>query len=376
MKTKKTMPMMQKRKTKTTVISGDSHVLEPFDLWKKALGPRYGDRVPQLVPGPNGAKGAYLFCGKETVLVDELVSADGDARLKSLIKAGHDPVEREKLLDEDGVTAEVLNSTWTLYAMRIDDPELRRACCAVFNDWLAHFCSHNPKRLFGVAMIPIDDVAWGVREVERVAKLGLKGVTIHAALPDGLPPYRDKIYDRFWRACESLGLPVTLHIVTGRVRDPFTYHGKEEREEAPASFIEMFQEVMPVLARDFIFGGILDRHPRLKLILSEYEASWIPMFRYRLDRIERFPGLSKLKKHARQYLDDNVYCGIIKDPFAKMFRKEIGIGRLIWGSDFPHPNCTFPDTLKVIDKILDGIPATDRKKILEDNVRKAYNISA
>jgi len=358
------------------IISGDSHVLEPFDLWEGPLGRRYGDRIPHLVPGPNGAKGAYLFCGKETVLVDELVNAEGDARIKSLIKAGSDPAEREKLLDEDGVTAEVLNSTWTLYAMRIDDPELRRACCAVFNDWLAHYCSHNPRRLYGVAMIPIDDVGWGIREAERVAKLGLKGATIHAALPEGLPPYRSPIYDRFWSSCASLGLPVTLHIVTGRVRDPFTYHGEEEREEAPASFIEMFQEVMPVLARDFIFGGILDRHPRLKLILSEYEASWIPMFRWRLDRIERFPGLGKLKKPARQYIDDNVYCGIIKDPFAKMFRKEIGIGQLLWGSDFPHPNCTFPDTRKIIANILEGVPAADRKKIIEDNVRRAYNISA
>src|SRR5262249_33494864 len=142
----------------------------------------------------------YLFCGKETVQVEELVSASDDARLDSLIKAGHDPAVRETLLDEDGVAAEVLNSTWSLYTMRADDPALRRACCAVFNDWLAEYCSHNPKRLHGVAMVPIDDVDWGVREAERVAKLGLRGVTVHAALPDGLPPYRDRRYDPFWSA--------------------------------------------------------------------------------------------------------------------------------------------------------------------------------
>jgi predicted TIM-barrel fold metal-dependent hydrolase len=225
-------------------------------------------------------------------------------------------------------------------------------------------------------MVPIDDVAWGVREAERIAKKGLKGVTVHAVLPEGLPPYRNAKYDPFWAAAEALGLPVTLHIITGRVRDPFTYHGPEEREEAPASFIEMFQEIMPILARDFIFGGILDRFPRLKLILSEYEASWIPMFRYRLDRIEKFPGLQKLKKHAQEYLDSNVYCGVIKDPLAKRFRQEIGINRLMWGSDFPHPQCTFPDTHKILAEILDGIPAAERKRIVEDNVREAYNIPA
>jgi hypothetical protein len=128
-----------------TVISGDSHVLEPFDLWSRALGSRYGDSVPHIVPAPPGGSGAYLFCGKETVQVEELVSADNDERLSSLIQAGYDPAARETLLDKDGVTAEVLNSTWMLYAMRIENPDVRRACCEVFNDWLAEYCSHNPK---------------------------------------------------------------------------------------------------------------------------------------------------------------------------------------------------------------------------------------
>jgi predicted TIM-barrel fold metal-dependent hydrolase len=361
-------------RTDPLVISGDSHVIEPFDLWQRTLGSRFGDKVPRLVDAPNGAEGRYLFCGKETVQVEELVSADSDARLASLIQAGHDPAAREALLDEDGVAAEVLNSTWTLYAMRTDDPELRRACCAVFNDWLAEYCSHNRRRLHGVAMVPIDDVDWGVREAERVAKLGLKGVTVHAALPEGLPPYRDRRYDRFWDAAEALRMPVTLHIITGRVRDPFTYHTVDEREEAPASFIEIFQEVMPVLARDFIFGGIFDRHPTLKVVLSEYEASWIPMFRHRINRIEKFPGLRALKRPAREYLDSNVFCGLIKDPFAAKFHDEIGVDRLMWGSDFPHPQCTFPQTHKVLDEILATFAPEERRKIVAGNTQRVYGI--
>jgi len=360
--------------TNELIISGDSHVIEPFDLWQKALGAKFGDRAPQLVKGPGNGSSQYFFCGKETVQVKELVNANDDARIASLIQAGHDPAAREVLLDEDGVAGEVLNSTWTLYIMRTDDPELRRACCAVFNDWLAEYCSHNLKRLFGVAMVPIDDVEWGIREAERIAKLGLKGVTIHAALPEGLPPYRDQRYDRFWDAAASLRLPVTLHIITGRVRDPFTYHTPEEREEAPASFIEIFQEVMPVLARDFIFGGIFDRHPTLKVVVSEYESSWIPMFRYRINRIEKFAGLRPLSKPAREYLDSNVFCGLIKDPFAAKFRTEIGVDRLMWGSDFPHPNCTFPETQRVLDQILAGFSGDERQSIVSGNTVRVYNI--
>ena len=356
------------------VISGDSHVIEPFDLWQKSLGAKFGERVPRIVDFPGAGKGRYFYCGKETVQVEELVEAADDARMAALVEAGHNPAARLVLLDEDGVTAEVLNATWTLYTMRAEDADLRRACCAVFNDWLAEYCSHNLRRLFGVAMVPIDDVQWGIREAERIAKLGLRGVTIHAALPDGLPPYRNSIYDPFWDAIESLNLPVTLHIITGRVRDPFTYHSPEEREEAPASFIEIFQEVMPVLARDFIFGGILERHPRLKIVLSEYESSWIPMFRHRINRIEKFPGLRRLKKPARQYLDENIFCGLIKDPFAAKFREEIGVDRLMWGSDFPHPSCTFPKTHEVLDEILTGFTSEERTKIVSGNTQRVYNI--
>ena len=169
-------------------------------------------------------------------------------------------------------------------------------------------------------------------------------------------------------------MPITLHIVTGRVRDPFTYHGEEERGEVPRSFIELFHEALPVLAGEFIFGGIFDRFPRLKLVVAEYEASWIPHFRFRLDRIERFPGLRTLEKRARDYLRENVYVGIINDPLAAAMRHEIGVDRIMWGSDFPHPPCTYPKTREVLDRILAGVPGDERHRIVAGNVMELYGI--
>ena len=355
------------------VISADSHVLEPFDLWEKALGARYGDRVPHLVRGSDGSRTSLLFCGKETVMVDELVNNKDSSRIDALKAAGMDPSAREKLLDEDGVAAEVLNSTWALYAMRMDDANIRRACCAVFNDWLVEFCSHNPTRFYGVAMIPIDDVPWGVKELHRVAKKGLKGVMIHTVPPEGVRPYRDPVYDPFWSALEELNMPLTLHIITGRVRDPFTFHG-DNLDERPAASIELSDEVKSVLARDFIFGGVLDRHPKLMIITSEYEASWVPMFRFKLDRIQRYDGLAKLRRPARDYLE-NIYLGIINDPYAGKWREEIGVSQIVWGSDFPHPSSTYPDTSKVLDRILKGVTPEDRRKIVSENAKRLYNIS-
>jgi len=158
------------------------------------------------------------------------------------------------------------------------------------------------------------------------------------------------------------------------VRDPFTYHGANERGEVPRSFLELFGEAAPVLANEFIFGGIFDRFPKLTVFLSEYDASWLPILKYRIDRIERFPGLTPLKKPARVYVDENVFVGIINDPLAAKLRHEIGLDRIMWGSDFPHPPCPYPHTRQRIGEILVGIPETDRAAIISGNVSRLYGI--
>jgi predicted TIM-barrel fold metal-dependent hydrolase len=148
-----------------------------------------------------------------------------------------------KLMAADNVAAEVLNPTWGLWIPRISDPALRNACAEVYNDWILEYCSENLKRLLPIAMTPITDVDWAVGELQRVVKRGARGVMIGTNPVDAdTTPYRDTYYDRFWAAAEESGLPVTLHIVTGRVRDPFTYHGAKERQAVAGTFIEMFQE--------------------------------------------------------------------------------------------------------------------------------------
>ena len=184
------------------VISSDFHVLEPFDLWEKALLDRFGDTVPRLVKSYAGLDGHSFYCGRETCRVDELM-VSGDALLAKLIAAGCEPGTRRSMLDEEGIAAEVLNATWTSFMMRIEDGVLQRACCEVFNDWQAEFCRDDPRRFLGVAMIPIDDVDWAVREVARISTLGLRGVMIATNPGAGARPYRDPYYDRFWAAAVS-----------------------------------------------------------------------------------------------------------------------------------------------------------------------------
>lgn len=362
---------------RTPIISADSHVLEPGDLWTKALGRRFGDKVPHIVSGFDGHPGTFFFLGRdgEAARVDELVNATADdERLVNLVRAGSDSAFRLALMKADGVAAEVLNPTWALWVPRIRDGSMRRACAEVFNDWLVEYASVDPLRLLGVGLVPIDDVDWAVKETGRILKRGLRGIMVPTQPIEGAPPYRSPVYDPFWAVVEEAGVPVTIHIVTGRVRDPFTYHGADERGEVPRSFINLFGEAAPELANEFIFGGIFDRFPRLKVFLSEYDASWLPILKYRVDRIETFPGLPPLKKPARAYIDENILVGIINDPLAAKLRHEIGVDRILWGSDFPHPPCPYPRTKEKIGEILAGVPESEIASIICDNVCRLYDI--
>ncbi|ARP83499.1 hypothetical protein CAL12_23530 [Bordetella genomosp. 8] len=360
------------------IISADSHVFEPQDLWINALGKRFGDKVPHGVKNFEGHEGSFFYLGRpgEAARMDELVAADSkDRRLDDLAQAGSDPVYRLKLMDSDHIAAEVLNPTWGLWIPRMPDGAARNACAEVYNDWIQEYCSQDLKRLLAIAMIPIIDVDWAIKELDRVIKRGARGVMIGTSPVDDAAPYRDRKYDRFWAAAEEAGLPVTLHIVTGKVRDPFTYHGDKERENVPASFLDLFQEAAPVLANEFIFGGIFDRFPRLKVFLSEYDASWLPILKYRVNRIETFPGFDNLKKKpAGRYIEENIYAGVINDPLAAKLRTEIGVDRIMWGSDFPHPPCPYPNTTQNVERVLGDMSPEDRFKVVAGNAMKLYNI--
>ena len=209
---------------------------------------------------------------------------------------GYDPEVRVRFQEEADLDAEVMNPTTMLGVMRNPDVPVLQACSEVFNDWLADFASYSPQRLVGVSVIPMHDVDWAVEELTRTLNRGLKGPMINCQPPEGCPPYRDPSYDKFWAAAEEAGVPITLHILTGRVVDALILarigQTPEETSANPGLWIDLFIEIQTVLANDFIYGGILDRFPNLKVLCSEFEVSWIPGFMSRAgpDRGHRPPA--------------------------------------------------------------------------------------
>src|SRR5215469_8749770 len=208
--------------TSSKMISADSHFTEPPDLWTSRLDAKFGDLAPRVVNNDKGAillapglrpfavGGAFSHGASGEVLKEFATKTYADAR-----PSGWDPIERIKDQEIDGVEAEVLYTTLGMTLFSLPDVELLQACFKTYNDWAAGFCSHNPKRLTAVALIALEDVDEGVRELRRCAKLGLKGAMICGA-PTPERPYHSRIYDPFWSAAQELGAPISLHLVTGR----------------------------------------------------------------------------------------------------------------------------------------------------------------
>ena len=355
------------------VFSADSHVIEPSDLWQKAIGKKWGDKVPHLVNQHKGVKSKFFFTGHEYVRIDEIVEGDPDLQAK-LVASGTNPSVRVQCMDEDGVWGEIVNATWTLYSLRIPNDDLVRAVCRTFNDWLADYCKVAPKRLYGTAMVHMEDVNWACKELERAAKLGLKSVLINCDTRPKWKPYQDKSYDKFWARAQELNMPITLHIITGNVIDLFTLHG-ERRINIPRYTLELFHEASWTLGNEFIFGGILDRFPKLKIIMSEYEVSWLPHWLFRMRQLQKnfMPAMhmAPIKRPIDEYMTQ-VHHGLIDDPLLDEALKHVDHKTVMWVSDFPHARCTYPNTHKVIDKLYGHLDKKTRDDITIYNCARFY----
>lgn len=358
------------------LISADSHVLEPDDLFTKPLGKKWGDAVPQYVNEYRGDKSLYYFTGIEYVKIEEIVEKDESGLQEELLEASKDPHFRIKCLDRDGIYAEILNATWMLYTLRTPNDELVQDCCEVYNDWMHESCSADPKRLFGTAMIHMANVDWAVKELERAGKLGLKSVIINVDSRPEWPLYQEAVYDPFWAKAEEMDMPVTLHIITGNVRDLFTYHGNE-RIRVVRDTLNLLTEAGPVLGNEFIFGGIFDRFPKLKVVCSEYEVSWLPYWLFRIQQLQNSLGaamnIKMPKLRVEEYLP-RIYHGVIDDS---QFDKILGVidpRQIMWGSDFPHSRCTYPNSQKVVQDVFGHLDEAVVADLSFYNAARYYNI--
>jgi predicted TIM-barrel fold metal-dependent hydrolase len=361
------------------VISGDSHVREPVDLWSKALASQLGDRAPRAVSEYGGQRGRFFFTGQRMSKygVQEKPADERTEEEDLLIRAGFDPHVRIEFQRRAGVAAEVLYPSLMAQIMAIDDAEIAQKSAQVYNDWIAEYCSADPKRLIGVAALPVHDIAWACAELRRMTGSGCRGALVNVVPPPGALPYIDSAYDPLWALCEEAHLPVILHIITGQEIDPLLYfHTAADYARAPRAMFAVWNEVQETLANDFIFGGVLDRFPGLNLLCGEYEISWIPHFMFRLDQLQDdfadYIKMPPLKMRASDYMRQRVFHGMIDDPIASDVLPRVGASQVLWGSDFPHVRSIGLGTQGKLADMLGGLSHDDQISLVGGNATRLF----
>lgn len=361
------------------IISADSHMTEPHDLWEKTLGKQLGDRTPRILEEWDGLEGRFFFTGSNAIRLGDREKARARIRPSRLEEAGYLPEARVAYQEEEGVEAELLNPTDMMHILQEEDRSLVRACCEVYNDWLADFCSYSPKRLLGVPLVPLDNLEWAMGELGRTWEKGMRGgPMINLEPPEGYPPYHDPIYDRFWGKVQEMGVPIVFHSITGRFRDPFHFTDPVQLQRTGRGLFLLMGEIMGVLSDEFIHGGILDRFPDLKVVCTEFEISWLPWFLGELDghtvAIATRQGRSLPKRlPPSEYIKSQVWVSYIDDPYARHIIPLVGADRVIWGSDFPHPRLGM-GAQEIAARALEGLPRDDQELVVGGNAAGIWGL--
>ena len=299
---------------------------------------------------------------------------------EDVIPGGYIPEEYLKDLDLDGVDVGIIYPTvsFILYG-HVQDGELLSASFRVYNDWLSEFCSVNPKRLAGIAVINLDDVEDGVGELERCRKMGgFVGALITVYPPAGRR-YNSPEYEPFWAAAQDLEMPLGLHAASNRRGSGEAFQGRDGVEARPAHTVNMDYGVRMSLA-DMIYSGVFERYPKLQAGSVEHELAWAPHFLDRLDFNYTQRGINQ--KVARfkdemmpsDFFRRNVFLGFQEDSLGIRDRHIIGVDNLQWGSDYPHIETTFPRSREILEDILLDCTEEEKAKIAGGNAARVYNI--
>jgi predicted TIM-barrel fold metal-dependent hydrolase len=355
------------------VFDADLHIIEPVELWQDYITPEFRDRAPRLnVPGftltvegvtlPTARPGTVLDVYKDT--------RASDAQLQR----NFSPQAHLAAMDIEGVDQCALYPTLGLLATCIRglDPPLAYAIAAGYNDWLADYCAAVPDRLLGVAMLPLHDTEMAIRELRRaVENLGMRAVFINSEPVIG-KPLHDPYYVPIWAEVERLGVGLAVHGESGSSagaagEDRFGswYVGRK------ACGFPM-EEMMAALS--FIMGGVLERHPGLRVAFLESGSAWAPYWLWRLDEIHHHYGRTEtpyLTLEPSDYFRRQCFISVeVEEPFLDHVRGYLGDGCLLTSTDYPHTDSKYPNAIESFLAL--PLAESSQRKILWDNPRRLY----
>ncbi len=322
------------------MISTDAHVMEPDALWQE-LPARLREHMPK-------------------------------APFRDVPPGASDPHLRLRDLDTDGVQAEVLFPNYGMALFAIDDIETQEESFKLYNDWIAAFCKTDSKRLYGVPCVSVYDIKGAIKEMHRGQDMGLKGAMLWQ-VPDPRLPFTSNHYDPLWAAAAEAGQPVICHILTGH---SYIKTGHKPGMEGIRDATNAKTNDSANTLFDFIFSGVFDRHPKLRLLLAESEIGWLPFLLQQWDYyFERFrhQGLA-INRLPSEIFAEHVYGTFLEDYAGTRNFPWWGEKNCMWSNDYPHFNMTFPHSRNVVEHHLKGLSEEKRQRLTRDNAIQLFGL--
>jgi predicted TIM-barrel fold metal-dependent hydrolase len=356
------------------VISADSHVQEPPDLYER-LPRAMRDRAPRKVECDG--KTYIVVDGRKPRRIDlaeaRATADDQHREFRNDPSGGRDLEVRLTDLQRDGITAEIIYPNQSLALYMSPEPAYQMAVAQAYNDWAAEHFRPYRMRFAPVGMVPVSDIGAAVQEVERTARLGYRSIKVpitHRALPYNRPEY-----EPLWGAIEANGLVLAFHAFTNSEDEYPADWGEEEGYGGALDFMAMRMADGQHPVSQLISSGVCDRHPHLKFVIVECGAGWLAWLLYVLDEQAEKKHMwirPRLSLKPSEFFARQGFITFTDDPIALHNIPFTSADCLLWGSDYPHDEGSFPHSQAVIERTFVGLSETDKRKIVYENAARLY----
>jgi predicted TIM-barrel fold metal-dependent hydrolase len=372
------------------LISVDDHLLEHPGVWQDRLPARYREAGPRVVEQPPGEPWAghevWLMEGRAYPTMKHYAMAgqdpegeSGPIRFSEMIPGCYDPAARCKDMDLDGVWAQLCFPSFARFAgtrfLECRDRDLALLCVQAYNDFVIdEWCGFDPRRQIPLVLLPLWDVAASVAEVERTASRGAKAVSFpENPAPLGLATWHSRAWDPVLAAVEEAGLPLCMHFGTSGQMTGTS-------DDCPDSVRYTLLACNSMgLAADLLLSGVFVRFPRLRVALSEGGIGWMPYFLERIDYTweghRRMEPATDFGVRPSEMFAGHVYGCFIDDEVGLDQRHRIGVGQILWESDYPHTDSAWPHSRERLAQRVQGIPDDEVRQMVETNAADLFGLA-
>jgi predicted TIM-barrel fold metal-dependent hydrolase len=380
------------------VIDSDGHVVEPDTVWKDYAEPAYRQELdhpgggvqrlgmsrayPDAVvpdPGPEGVQPGDHPAGWAT---EVMKAEDWDEASRSKLgrPGGYDPKARLIDMDAEGIDRAVLYPTSML--TWVEEADLFAAACRAYNNWLHDYCAADPNRLYGAGVIPLQDIDAAIAEMRRcVEQLGFKAVMIRPAPYRGRKKLNHSDYDPFWAAAAATGCPIGVHPSPhGDMLNSCRLLGLDEGVTEPTAGLALQQGItnavdLQLALAYFVLGGICERHPDLTVAFLEGTGGWIVPMLERFDHQFKIFGSRDQKGLPSELFARQCMISFDPDEVALAFTVEhLGADKVLWASDYPHPDAKIPGVVKELEEAVQSLPAASQAQVKGGSARRFYRL--